>query len=428
MSARSGTYVFLGPTLSHAEARKLLEAHYLPPVAMGDVVRLLERRPATIAIVDGLFEQTPAVWHKEILFALQQGVRVLGASSMGALRAAELHVYGMEGVGEIFEAFRDGRLEDDDEVAVAHAPASDGFRPISDAMVNLREGLRQAQAGGLVSASTAAALVKAAKQLYYPERTWHTMIDAAAGLPPEELTALRRFVSESRPDLKRADAVRLLQHLANRAAPPPRVDFDFEPTYHWNLMRAGELGSEGMRALGAALDPSPSPAVLARQLRLRQGGDPAVAREALLYALLTAEATRDPSLADAAQVASMDQAMPGPLAPTLARLEATAEALTERRRADVESFVPLALARRGQWQAAIAELGHTRQALAERGLDRPSLADAGLTEQELLAWYAARRGHPPRALAEQARAAGFDSAEELLEELIRYYLAEKFRG
>jgi hypothetical protein len=93
----------------------------------------------------------------------------------------------------------------------------------------------------------------------------------------------------------------------------------------------------------------------------------------------------------------------------------------------VEAFLPLALARRGQWQAAIAELSHTRQALAERGLDRPSLADAGITEEELLAWYAARRGHPPLPLADHARTAGFDSGEELLEELLKYYLAEQFR-
>ena len=32
----------------------------------------------------------------EVLYALANGVRVFGASSMGALRAAELHAFGME--------------------------------------------------------------------------------------------------------------------------------------------------------------------------------------------------------------------------------------------------------------------------------------------------------------------------------------------
>ena len=44
---------------------------------------------------------------------------------MGALRAAELHPYGIEGVGaHYFEAYRGGEYEDDDEVAVSHAPES----------------------------------------------------------------------------------------------------------------------------------------------------------------------------------------------------------------------------------------------------------------------------------------------------------------
>src|SRR5262245_17446347 len=122
------TYVFLGPTLPVEAARSILpEAVYLPPVSMGDVYALLAQKPQRIAIVDGLFERTPAVWHKEILFALSRGVRVLGSSSMGALRAAELHRFGMVGVGRIFDAYRDGVLCDDDEVALGHATAEHGW-------------------------------------------------------------------------------------------------------------------------------------------------------------------------------------------------------------------------------------------------------------------------------------------------------------
>lgn len=39
------------------------------------------------------------------------------------LRAAELHSFGMEGVGRILESYRDGILTDDDEVALVHGPA-----------------------------------------------------------------------------------------------------------------------------------------------------------------------------------------------------------------------------------------------------------------------------------------------------------------
>ena len=110
------TYVFLGPTLPVEEARALLpDAVYLPPVTQGEVVALLPSRPKRIAIIDGSFEWIPAVWHKEILLALEQGVEVYGAASMGALRAAELCAFGMQGVGAIFEGYRDGVILGDDE-------------------------------------------------------------------------------------------------------------------------------------------------------------------------------------------------------------------------------------------------------------------------------------------------------------------------
>ena len=57
-------FVFLGPSLPLADAQAILDAVYLPPVSMGDIYRLMARKPTVIAIVDGLFEQTPAVWHK----------------------------------------------------------------------------------------------------------------------------------------------------------------------------------------------------------------------------------------------------------------------------------------------------------------------------------------------------------------------------
>src|SRR6185437_13385815 len=103
----------LGPTLPLADARAELDAVYLPPVAQGDVYRVTRLQPDAIGIVDGYFDRVPAVWHKEILWAMSCGIPVFGSASMGALRAAELAAFGMEGVGAIFEAYRDGVIEAD---------------------------------------------------------------------------------------------------------------------------------------------------------------------------------------------------------------------------------------------------------------------------------------------------------------------------
>jgi len=101
--------IFAGPSLAPRDAAAPADFTWLPPARHGDVYRAVSLlRPRAIGIVDGYFQWVPSVWHKEILWALQQGVHVFGAASMGALRAAELAPFGMRGVGRIFEAYRDG--------------------------------------------------------------------------------------------------------------------------------------------------------------------------------------------------------------------------------------------------------------------------------------------------------------------------------
>ncbi|MET7737588.1 TfuA-like protein [Streptomyces sp. NPDC005402] len=236
-------YVFLGPSLPVDQARQILDATYLPPVSCGDVTELLLDRPAPtmIGIVDGLFEQVPSVWHKEILFAIDRGTRVFGASSMGALRAAELHDFGMIGVGEVFEAFRESRYEDDDEVALVHASAEDGYQPLSEAMVNLRAGLTAALDTGAISRTAHDALLADAKQTFYAERSWARLYASASGLgvSEDEVKALSRLVAEQRPDVKRDDALAMLRAMRDDTDASPRPtasSFDFEPTYYWEKL------------------------------------------------------------------------------------------------------------------------------------------------------------------------------------------------
>src|SRR5207248_1241809 len=144
------TIVFVGPTLSAEEVRaRLPGAIVRPPAAVGDILRA---RATRIALIDGYFERMAAVWHKEILIAMERGTAVWGAASMGALRAAELARFGMIGVGAIYRAFARGELEADDEVAVAHLPAQYGFRATSDALVNLRDGLARACTARVIDA------------------------------------------------------------------------------------------------------------------------------------------------------------------------------------------------------------------------------------------------------------------------------------
>ena len=236
--------VFLGPTLSVAPAREVLDAEYLPPVRQGDVYRAVVcRRPRAIGIVDGYFRQVPSVWHKEILWAMAEGVHVFGSASMGALRAAELEPFGMRGVGEIFAAFRDQGLEDDDEVAVIHGPPEMGFLAVSESMVNIRRTLQNARSEAVVSRSTQKRLEEIAKSLFYPSRDYPEIVKRAVaeGLPENELSALSVWLDHGRVDLKRKDALAMLvcmrDLLADNPA-PKQVTYAFEHTTMWEAATA----------------------------------------------------------------------------------------------------------------------------------------------------------------------------------------------
>jgi hypothetical protein len=75
--------VFIGPTLAAGDARALCpDVVCLPPVRQGDVYRVAAGlRPDAIGIVDGYFSHVPSVWHKEILCAMTEGIRVYGSAS-----------------------------------------------------------------------------------------------------------------------------------------------------------------------------------------------------------------------------------------------------------------------------------------------------------------------------------------------------------
>jgi hypothetical protein len=239
-------YLFVGPTLTRDEVAALGAFRCLPPVAQGDVYRLARRGPDAIGIIDGFFSGAPSVWHKEILWALSQGIAVFGSASMGALRAAELHGFGMRGVGRIFEAYRDGLLEDDDEVAVVHGPAETGFIAASEPMVNIRATLERAETDGVLSGSARRALERHAKALFFPHRNWDALLAAASGLGvgDGEREALAARLPGGRVDQKREDALAMIAAMAEMpiAGGAARPGFRFEWTHYWqSLVSEGAL-------------------------------------------------------------------------------------------------------------------------------------------------------------------------------------------
>lgn len=209
---KSRAVIFTGNSISHEDARKILRANYQPPVRRFQLEKFVQKGYKIIGIIDGIFFDRAAVGHREILSALDSGVKVVGGASMGALRASELDTHGMIGVGKVYEWYRDGVIESDDEVAVSTNP--DTFEPISVPLVNIRETLKAALVSGLVSTEEHEGLLKLAIDTYYPDRSYLGLVKEGVkkGLIPEEKKkSILDFCTGNEVDVKREDAILVLE-------------------------------------------------------------------------------------------------------------------------------------------------------------------------------------------------------------------------
>ena len=268
------------------------------PAAAGDLYRAARAGARTIGLADGVFEDRPTVWHKEILWALERGVRVIGAASLGALRAAECAPFGMEGVGRVFELVRDGTIEDDSDLAVVHAPAELDWQPLTEARVNVRASLDAAEAAGVLSRRDARALTARAAAMPFRTLSWRALLDTLDGGRRARLAA---WLPDGRVDLKRADALALLDAVAagdgprRRHAPPsvspipatggrPSTGSSAAPASGADEAVLDELRLDPARferalvrafarraAAPEPLDPAPDEGELLDELRLRHG-------------------------------------------------------------------------------------------------------------------------------------------------------------
>jgi hypothetical protein len=243
--------VFLGPTLPAADALRILPADYRAPAARGDVYQAVCGGARVIILIDGLFETTPSVFHKEVLWALAKGIHVFGAASMGALRAAELDTFGMVGVGKIYDAFRTGQLSRDDAVAVLHGPEELGYVPLTVALVDAFATLEAAESAGIVDATGRAQLQRIAEDIFYKERDYERIVSEAtirgclaAG------DALLGWVNRNHVSQKTMDAEAVLTTVArslDSLERPFKPTFHFESTVMWHrLMQEIDIQRRGL--------------------------------------------------------------------------------------------------------------------------------------------------------------------------------------
>lgn len=441
----SRVYIFTGPSLTPDEARTILpDAVYLPPVTQGDVYRATLHRPHIIGIIDGYFEHVPSVWHKEILWAMQEGIHLFGSASMGALRAAELDAFGMIGVGWIYEAYRQNLIEDDDEVAVAHTDASEGYKALSTAMVDIRQTLNRACTEEVVSTDTQAALLAIAKGIFYPKRLYPTLLDIAQGqgVALAEVDALRRWLPTHQVHQKRLDALAMLVHIRDYLAAEPQpkaVTYKFEHTDMWDTAarEAGVLAIEHQQTV--LID------ALLEELRIEGPGSYYPQRQAALsrflgliearwqgvvvspdYLQSTIDQFRNRhQLHDEPTFASWLQA--NHLSPSefqrLMEDEARLRWVYTVAQPDIEQHLSDQLRVTNQYADLVHRARHKQQTLVALGQDNPAFDEVGISEAELLVWYfTEQQGQPiPTNLAEYSRQLGFEHEQAFKRVVLREY-------
>jgi hypothetical protein len=209
--------IFLGPSLMLEKAKAILDADYKPPAKKGDLLALLglSDTKRVIGLIDGLFLQDYPPTPIEVYSILvRKNLTVVGGASLGALRAVELEKFGMIGIGKVFELFKNGIIDADDEVAVTFDQTNHKVQ--SEAMIDIRFNLFIAQRKRIIDADTKRALAKVAKDTYFPFRNYESIIDESIKrfqIFEEQLEAFRNYIRKNKDSLKERDAIRTISYI-----------------------------------------------------------------------------------------------------------------------------------------------------------------------------------------------------------------------
>lgn len=201
-------HVFAGPSLSGSSVLELDGVRSHPPIAHGDLYRLRPDPGDVVLIVDGIYQHTAPVRHKEILDLYAAGVPIYGTASLGALRAAEHQDHGMTGLGTVFGWYRDGRLISDADVALTHGDADVDFRAFTHALVSILSVADRLTAAGRLDPDEASRVVELARSLHFSIRGNSALLAAAGerGLTDAMRLVVDEIHKDRLGDIKRIDA------------------------------------------------------------------------------------------------------------------------------------------------------------------------------------------------------------------------------
>lgn len=145
--------IFAGPSACVVNDPRIVR---FPPASAGDLAAAHRLGIHRIVYADSLFFDAGPT-HREIMALIGSGVELVGCSSAGALRAAELRSFGMRGVGIVCALARAGLLKDDGELALL---LNDDYSAAGYPLLQVRYYLGYLSHVGLATAELAAVFDK----------------------------------------------------------------------------------------------------------------------------------------------------------------------------------------------------------------------------------------------------------------------------
>lgn len=206
--------VYLGTSIGHARARFLLpSAQYHPPLQAGDFEKLLIL-PKVILVLDGYYSEA---LEDQVVNLLDAGVKIYGASGLGAFLAAKLKSSGMLGVGSIYQRFAEGVYQGESVLRCQVLVQGRRYRRVTEPLINIYATMDHALSGNALNASMVDIMISAAEALPDDERTFANIFLQAeeAGIDKHVLREFSAWVSHGGyVDQQRHDACMLLNRIA----------------------------------------------------------------------------------------------------------------------------------------------------------------------------------------------------------------------
>jgi hypothetical protein len=233
------TIIFGGPSINNDLKARFAKFKFRGPAQQGDIYQAAESSQANrLILLDGYYKTVPAVWHKEVIYAINKGITVIGSSSLGALRAVELEPYGMKGYGRIYQWYRDGILDRDPDVAVTHTSGEDNFRTLTIPVVNVLATIKDSSFN--FKLELIEEVLRLTRSIFFEQRTMSALVSK---IDSSELEAIDKKniineLSEKYVDQKLKDSEATLEWIKNEEAriTPLPIAERLNETLYWDAM------------------------------------------------------------------------------------------------------------------------------------------------------------------------------------------------